>query len=199
MMKKRIALAAALFVLGGALTGCSFVTVVPIGQEGEFTGEKKFDSSEESKGDWDQVVAEITEKAEDIAEVLNGAGVATQAAAVKGTAKITTYDGEKSKKYLVLEIDGYTGEAPVLLQVGGPNSTTALRDMQTLKGFGDFTNQTEWSQYAKSLNKESVSNVAEPLGLDASCEGKTVTFTGAAAKSGTSSDIIITPVSLEVE
>lgn len=199
MMKNRLTLTAALLAAGITMSGCGFVTVVPIGQESEYTGEKKFDSSEESKSDWDQVVAEISEKAEDLAQVLNDGGAVSEAAAVKGSARISAYDGEKSKKYLVLEVEGYTGDAPVLIQVGGPNSTTAIRDIQTLKGFESFTNQTEWSQYAKALNKESAANVADPLALDAGAEGKTAVFTGAAVKSGTSSDIIITPVSLEIE
>lgn len=197
-MKKTKRMAVALLGLCLTLSGCGFVTVVPIGQESEFTGEKKFDSGEESKADWDQVAEEIQGKAADVAEAL-GAGTPSQAVAVSGTAKVKTYDGEKSKKYLVLEIEGYTGEAQVMIQVGGPNSTTAIRDVQTLKGFENFTNQTEWSQYAKSLNKESAAMVCEPLGIDASCEGKTVRFAGAAVKAGTSSDIIITPVSLEIE
>ena len=198
MKKKVMVLSAMLVTLCLAATGCSFVTVVPIGQEAEYTGQKKFDSSEESRADWDHVVAEISEKAVDALEVLN-AGTVTKAAAIKGTAKVATYDGEKSKKYLVLEIEGYTAEPAVLLQVGGPNSTTAIRDVQTVNGFENFTNQTEWSQYAKSLNKESASIVCDPLALDASCEGKTVSFVGAAVKSGTSTDTIITPVSLEVQ
>ena len=199
MKKYRLALIAALAALAVSASGCSFVTVVPIGQEGEYTGQKKFDSSEESSSDWDQVVEEITQQASDVVEVLNAGGAVSEAASVSGTAKIAAYDGAKSKKYLVLELDGYTGDAAVMIQIGGPNSTTAIRDVQTLKNFENFTNQTEWSQYAKALNKESASNVAEPLALDDSCAGKTVTFTGAAVKSGTSTDIIITPVSLNVE
>ena len=198
MMKKRLALALAAFGACVTLTGCSFVTVVPIGQESEYTGQKKFDSSEESSSDWEQIVAEITGEAKDAVEVLNGEGVGT-AAAVSGTAKIAKYDGEKSKKYLVLELDGYTGSAAVMIQIGGPNSTTGIRDVQTVKNFESFANQTEWSQYAKALNKESVANVCDPLGLDASSEGKTVSFIGGAQKSSTSTDIIITPVSLSIE
>ena len=199
MKKYKLVLTAALAALAVSASGCSIVTVVPIGHEGEYTGQKAFDSGEESSSDWAQVVEEITQNASDVVEVLNAGGAVSEAAAVSGKAKIAAYDGAKSKKYLVLELDGYTGDAAVLLQVGGPNSTTAIRDLQTLKNFESFTNQTEWSQYAKALNKESATNVAEPLALDESCEGKTVTFTGAAVKSGTSTDIIITPVSMEVE
>lgn len=195
--KKKI-LAAALACLSLAVSGCSFVTVVPIGQEGEFTGQKAFDSSEESAGDWGAITEEITQKAKDVAEVLGGEGVGSGAAAVSGKAVIAAYDGAKSKKYLVLTVEGFDA-APVLLQVGGPNSTTAIRDVQTVKTFENFTNQTEWSQYAKALNKDSAANVCEPLGLDAACEGKTANFVGAAMKSSTSSDIIITPVSLSIE
>ena len=198
MMKKGSTLALIAALACVTLTGCSFVTVVPIGQESEYTGQKKFDSSEESSSDWEHIVTEISEKAADVVEVLNEEGVG-QAAAVSGTAKIAVYDGEKSKKYLVLDLEGYTGDAAVMIQIGGPNSTTGIRDVQTVKNFESFANQTEWSQYAKALNKEAAANVCDPLALDAGCEGKTVTFIGGAQKSGTSTDIIITPVSLSVE
>ena len=45
--------------------------------------------------------------------------------------------------------------------------------------FEDFTNQTEWSQYAKALNAEMHAQVVEPLAIDDSIVGKKVTFAGA--------------------
>ena len=76
-------------------------------------------------------------------------------------------------------------------------SGTALRDTQTLKVFQDFTNQTEWSHYAKALNAEADAQVVAPLGLDESVAGKAVTFTGAAAESA--GKVVITPVAMTIE
>ena len=91
--------------------------------------------------------------------------------------------------------EGYDGE--VQIQAGGVYSGTALRDTQSLKGFQDFTNQTEWSQYAKALNQEVDAQVIAPLALDESAAGKTATFVGAATASG--GKIVITPVELTIE
>ena len=199
MNRKIGLLAAGILSISLLGTGCNFVTVIPIGQEGEYTGQKAFDSGEQSSSDWATIVEELTAEAKDVVTALNAGEATTGSVAVTGTATVSTYDGAKSKKYLVLTIDGYTGDAKVMIQVGGPNSTTAIRDVQTLKTFESFTNQTEWSQYAKALNSESAENVCAPLGLDETVEGKTVTFIGAATKATTSSDIIITPVSLSGE
>ena len=83
------------------------------------------------------------------------------------------------------------------VQLGSVYSGTAVRDIQTVKSFGDFTNQTEWSQYAKALNTQLHELVVQPLNIDESIQGKTVTITGAATGSG--ADINITPVAITIE
>ena len=83
------------------------------------------------------------------------------------------------------------------VQLGSIYSGTAVRDAQTVKSFGDFTNQTEWSQYAKALNSQLHELVVAPLAIDESIQGKTVTITGAAT--GSASSVDITPVSITIE
>lgn len=68
----------------------------------------------------------------------------------------------------------------VQVRTDGPNSSTAIRDLQSLKNFESFTNQTEWSSYGKELNKQALAQVIDPLGIDENVVGKTVTFTGGA-------------------
>ena len=178
-MKKKLILIVTAVIMVMSMTACGMVTVVPIGQESSFTGEEAFDSSAESSNDWTAVVEELTTNATDAAQAL-GAG-AGEGTAVTGSAKIVEFNTDTPKHYLLVEIDGYDGE--VQIQAGGVYSGTALRDTQTLKGFQDFTNQTEWSQYAKALNAEADTQVVAPLGIDESVAGKTVTFVGAAAES----------------
>ncbi len=192
-MKKKLILIMTAVVMAMSVTACGIVTVVPIGQESSFTGEQEFDSSAESSNDWTAVVEELTANATDASQALGaGAGSGT---AVSGTAKIVEFNTDTPKYYLLVEIDGYDGE--VQIQAGGVYSGTALRDTQTLKVFQDFTNQTEWSQYAKALNAEADAQVVAPLGLDESVAGKAVTFTGAAAESA--GKVVITPVAMTIE
>lgn len=192
-MKKKLILIMAAAAMAMSMTACGIVTVVPIGQESSFTGEEKFDSSTESSNDWTAVVEDLTTNATDIAAAL-GEGVGS-GTAVSGTARIAEFNTDTPKYYLLVEIDGYDGE--VQIQAGGVYSGTALRDTQTLKVFQDFTNQTEWSQYAKALNAEADTQVVAPLALDKSAAGKTVIFTGAAAESG--GKVVITPVEMTIE
>ncbi len=192
-MKKRVSLIMVSILLAASLAGCGIVTVVPIGQEASFTGKEEFDSGAQSSDDWAAVVEDIRGKAADVSEVLaNGA----DGTAVSGSAKIIEFNTETPKHYLVVEVEGYSG-GEVRIQAGGVYSGTAIRDAQSIKGFEDFANQTEWSQYAKALNQEADAQVVAPLSIDESVAGKTVTFTGAAAEGGGA--VTITPVEMTIE
>ena len=80
-----MSLIASALLLAVCLTGCSFVKVVPIGEEAQYTGEKVFDSAEESSNDWDGVVNDIKGKAQDFAELMKGDGVGKDVVAVSGS------------------------------------------------------------------------------------------------------------------
>ena len=177
-MKRKLSLIAALALSAVCLTGCGIVTVVPIGEEASFTGQQEFDSSAESSGDWAAVAEEITGAATDLVEVLE-------------------FNTETPKYYLLITPEGYSGSEEFRIQAGGVYSGTAIRDAQTVKNFESFTNQTEWSQYAKALNEQADTQVVAPLALDESAAGKTVTFVGAAVQSGDT--VTITPVSMTIE
>ena len=96
---------------------------------------------------------------------------------------------------MVLPLDNGTTEVQV--RTDGPNSSTAIRDLQSLKNFESFTNQTEWSSYGKELNKQALAQVIDPLGIDENVVGKTVTFTGG-AEAGTDA-VSVTAVELTIE
>lgn len=195
-MKKKISLIALAALLAVTFTGCGIVKVVPIGEEDQYSGKQIFDSAAESSSDWETVVADISEAAQDISDALGGGNV-SEATAVKGSGKITAYNTDTPKHYIVVEVEGYSGDIEIQVRADGPNSSTAVRDLQHLKEFESFTNQTEWSAYGKALNKEAVAQVIEPLGIDESTVGKTVTFTGAGEANGEA--LSITPVEMTIE
>ena len=192
-MKKEVLSAVAVVCLAVTLTGC--VKIIEKGTEGQYTGEVAFDASADSSSDWTQIAEEITAAAVELSDVLNGDGIGSDTAAVKGTGTVKELITKGPKNILALEVEGCADE--IQLQVGSVYSGTALRDIQTLKTFEDFTNQTEWSQYAKALNAEMHAQVVEPLAIDDSIVGKKVTFTGGATQSG--GTVTITPASLSVE
>ncbi|WP_178105321.1 DUF2291 family protein [Ruminococcus sp. AF31-8BH] len=195
-MKSRRILAVLAACTAVTFTGCGVVTVVPIGEEASYTGKQEFDSAAESEGDWSSVVADISQKAQDLVGLLNGDGI-TETTAVKGTGKIKEYNTDTPKHYLVVELDGFTGTKEIRVRTDGPNSSTAIRDLQSLKNFESFTNQTEWSSYGKELNKQALAQVIDPLEIDESVVGKTVTFTGG-AEAGADA-VTITAVELTIE
>lgn len=196
IMKSRRILAVLAACTAVTFTGCGVVTVVPIGEEASYTGKQEFDSAAESEGDWSSVVADISQKAQDLVELLNGDGI-TETTAVKGTGKIKECNTDTPKHYLVVELDGFTGTKEIRVRTDGPNSSTAIRDLQSLKNFESFTNQTEWSSYGKELNKQALAQVIDPLEIDESVVGKTVTFTGG-AEAGADA-VTITAVELTIE
>ena len=196
IMKSRRILAVLAACTAVTFTGCGVVTVVPIGEEASYTGKQEFDSAAESEGDWSSVVADISQKAQGLVELLNGDGI-TETTAVKGTGKIKEYNTDTPKHYLVVELDGFTGTKEIRVRTDGPNSSTAIRDLQSLKNFESFTNQTEWSSYGKELNKQALAQVIDPLEIDESVVGKTVAFTGG-AEAGADA-VTITAVELTIE
>ena len=196
IMKSRRILAVLAACTAVTFTGCGVVTVVPIGEEASYTGKQEFDSAAESEGDWSSVVADISQKAQDLVELLNGDGI-TETTAVKGTGKIKEYNTDTPKHYLVVELDGFSGTKEIRVRTDGPNSSTAIRDLQSLKNFESFTNQTEWSSYGKELNKQALAQVIDPLEIDESVVGKTVTFTGGAEVGADA--VTITAVELTIE
>lgn len=171
--------------------------VIDKGTEGQYTGEVAFDASASSGDDWSAVLGEITGKAEDIASADLTALGDGKAVTLRGT--VTGFESKANgkKNSMTVAPDGYTGDAVFTVQLGSIYTGTAIRDTQTVKAFGDFTNQTEWSAYAKALNSEMHEKVVVPLNLDESIQGKVVTLTGAATGSG--NDIIITPVAIAIE
>lgn len=192
-MKKKLLLMLAGVMTALCVTGC--VKVIDKGTEGQYTGETEFDAASNSGGDWEKVVAEITENAVELSEQAGKGLDKATAVSVSGEVKEFESKANGKKNSLILDVEGV--DDLVKVQIGSIYSGTDIRDVQTVKNFESFTNQTEWSQYAKALNAEVDSKVVAPLSLDDSVVGKGVVIVGAANESG--GEITITPVSITIE
>ena len=171
--------------------------VIDVGTEGQYTGVVAFDAKASSGGDWEKVAAEITANAVgvetlDLADLGHGKAVRLQ-----GTVSDYTSRANGKKNTLTVVPKGYAGDRTFTVQLGSIYTGTAVRDAQSVKTFGDFTNQTEWSQYAKALNSQLHELVIAPLSLGEDVKGKTVDLVGAATASG--SEVTITPIAISIE
>ena len=193
--RNKIILIAAAVVLVVFLI-CS-AKVIDKGTEGQYTGVVAFDAGESSSGDWEQIVSEISGKAEDAATIDIKSLGDGKAISIKGQVSDYVSKAAGKKNSIIIVPEGYSGAAVFAVQLGSIYSGTSVRDVQSLKVFGDFTNQTEWSQYAKALNSQLDELVVAPLGIDESIKGKTVTVIGAATATG--NEVTITPISITVE
>ena len=170
--------------------------VIDKGTEGQYTGVVAFDASSSTSNDWDAILTEITETAVDFADVdLKSLG-SGKAVRITGTVGEYISKANGKKNSITIIPDGFSASEVVTDQLGSVYTGTSIRDIQTVKAFGDFTNQTEWSQYAKAINSQLHELVVQPLGIDESIQGKTVTVIGAATASG--EEVTITPVSITI-
>ncbi len=194
MNKTKIVIIACVVVLVAFLALSA--KVIDKGTEGQYTGEVAFDANASSSGDWESVVSEITANAQDIAG-MDVAALSGTAVSLKGTVSEYVSKAGGKKNSITVVPEGYSGDAVFSVQLGSIYSGTDVRDAQTVKGFADFTNQTEWSQYAKALNSQLDELVVAPLAIDESIQGKTVQIVGAASASG--KEVTITPVAITIE
>ena len=171
--------------------------VIDKGTEGQYTGVVEFDANASSSGDWEAVLGEITSSAQDVAALDLSTLGDGKAVLLKGTVSEYVSKASGKKNSIVVVPEGYSGDAVFSVQLGSIYSGTAVRDAQTTKAFSDFTNQTEWSAYAKALNSQLDELVVSPLNIDESIQGKTVEIVGAATASG--GEVTVTPVAITIE
>ena len=177
------------------LTGCSgIVKIIPAGTESEYTGQTVFDASSVAADDWTAVSTEIAGSAAPLADTLANAQSGS-AYSVSFTGTISEYNTDTPKGYLAITVDGVANE--VRVQVGSVYSGTTVRDAQTVKAYESFTNQTEWSAYAKTLNSQVQANVVDPLGDLSALVGSTVEVVGCFTPAADA--VVVTPVSIAVQ
>lgn len=176
------------------LAGCGIVKIIPAGTESEYTGQKVFDAGAVAADDWTAVSQEIAGAAAPLAETLADAESGS-AYGVSFTGTVTEYNTDTPKGYLAIAVDGVSDE--VRVQVGSVYSGTTVRDVQTVKSYESFTNQTEWSAYAKTLNAQVQTNVVDPLGDLSALVGSAVEIVGCFTPA--SGAVVVTPVSITVQ
>ena len=171
--------------------------VIDKGTEGQYTGVVAFDAGASSQSDWEKISSQITGSAQEINSLnLNDLG-AGKAVKFRGVVSEFSSKANGKKKSITVTPENYSGNAQFIVQLGSIYTGTSIRDVQTVKGFGDFTNQTEWSQYAKALNSQLDKEVVAPLNIDENIKGKNITITGTATSSG--NQVTVTPVAIVIE
>ena len=195
MKKARpIAMLLAAALLAVALTGCGIVKVIPAGTESEYTGQTAFDPNAVAADDWTAVSQEVISSAAPLADTLADAQSGSSYS-VSFTGTVTEYNTDTPKGYLAIAVDGVSDE--VRVQVGSVYSGTTIRDAQTVKAYESFTNQTEWSAYAKTINGQVQTNVVDPLGDLSALVGSTVEVVGCFTPAADA--VVVTPVSIVVQ
>ena len=204
-------------LLIGLFSAC---TIVPIEQAEQVKQREAFDPVTYVDGIWEsQIVPTILEKAVELPPVLTaiesdltaaGAEFATVSPSgalnfvVRGQGTVASVDTASRNGTAVIQVDGYSGPATILLQIGPLVRGDGVRDGVGFIKFGDFKDQTEFGQVSKELNRRVTAAVIGDLDLT-TLVGKQVTFDGVFTIRTTNqtnidlSEVVITPVVLAVE
>lgn len=204
-------------LLIGLLSGC---TIVPIAEVEQIRASEAFDPVTYVDGIWEsQIVPTILEKAVELPPVLTaiesdltaaGAEFATVSPSgalnfvVRGQGTVASVDTDSRNGTAVIQVNGYSGLATIVLQIGPLVRGDSVRDGVGFIKFGDFKDQTEFGQVSKELNRRVTKAVIGDLDLT-TLVGKQVTFDGVFTIRTTNqtsidlSEVVITPVVLDVE
>jgi predicted lipoprotein len=180
-------------VLAVSASGCGIVKVIPKGTEADYTGEQKIDTSATAGEDWKAVQEDVIAKAQDLSEIKPENG---KSYAVKFTGKVDEYNTDSPKGYLAVTVEDVSDS--IRVATGKVISGTAIRDSQSVKEFKNFTNQTEWSAYAKDLNQQALENVISANQIGADTVGKTIEVVGCFT-TASNKTITVVPVSIKVQ
>ena len=201
----------------GLLSAC---TIVPIEQAEQVKQSETFDPVTYVDGIWaSQIVPTILEKAVELPPVLTAIESDLTAAGtefvtvspsgalnfvVRGQGTVASVDTASRNGTAVIQVNGYSGPATIVLQIGPLVRGDAVRDGVGFIKFGDFKDQTEFGQVSKELNRRVTEAVIGALDLT-TLVGKQVTFDGVFTIRTTNqtsidlSEVVITPVVLDVE
>jgi predicted lipoprotein len=157
-----------------------------------------------------KVLPLVQEKAQDLAMIVQEIRVDPAAAGqkygrrestnpysymVKGSGKVLEVHTESQAGTLVLEVPGLNEK--IALQIGPVVRGTALRDATGAAPFDQFTNQLDYADVSKEMNRRAVKE-AFANNAPSSLSGKTITFFGAFTFDPRSKGLIlVTPVKVE--
>lgn len=198
------------------LTSCTIVSIEEL-EAAEQSAE--FDPKRYVDGIWEsQVIPTAFDKAVDASIVLAAIDVDLEKSGethglfvggsynftVKGQGNVIAVDTESRNGKMTIALDGYSGPATVILQIGPSIRGDALRDSGGFIEFGQFKDQTEFGKVSRELNKRVVQNVIGDLDTT-TLVGKTASFHGVFAISTTNqtnidlSTFTLTPIVLDVQ
>jgi predicted lipoprotein len=206
-----------IWLAGGALLLLLLVVVKPPFVIKPLAGPGAGSQAAESKGVqfaekvWEsKVLPTIQEKAQDMAKILPEIRADPAAAGekygrrestnpysyiVKGTGKVTEVHTESQAGTMILEVPGL--EEKIALQIGPVVRGTALRDATGAAPFDQFTNQLDYADVSKEMNKRAVKEAFSNI-APSSLSGKSITFFGAFTFDPRSKGLIlVTPVKVE--
>jgi predicted lipoprotein len=203
----KLALAAAL-----VLAGCKILPTPPKGEGGG--GPAKFDPDRQAEEIWtSRVLPYLEKRAGSFAEVTAlaksdpaGAGAKygnpkkqasspwTYAARVEG--RIVASNTASRNGTIDVDVDG-DAKADVRVQIGPTIPGTALRDTLDFVNFNDFTNQIDFAQFGKALNKLADRTALSKLPRE-DLEGRTAKALGALVLKGASELPVLTPAAAEI-
>jgi predicted lipoprotein len=160
---------------------------------------------------WDsKVLPVIQEKAQDIVMIVQEIRTDPAAAGekygrrestnpysymVKGSGKVLEVNTQSQAGTLVLEVPGLNEK--IALQIGPVVRGTALRDATGAAPFDQFTNQLDYADVAKEMNRRAVKEAFASI-APSSLADKTITFFGAFTFDPRSKGLLlVTPVKVE--
>ena len=185
--------------------------VKPLARPGSTTEAAQSKGAQFADKVWDsKVLPVVQEKAQDIATVIQEIRADPAAAGekygrrestnpysymVKGSGKVLEVHTESQAGTLVLEVPGLNEK--IALQIGPVVRGTALRDATGAAPFDQFTNQLDYADVSKEMNKRAVTAAFANL-APSSLADKTITFLGAFTFDPRSKGLIlVTPVKVE--
>ncbi|MBS6929147.1 MAG: DUF2291 domain-containing protein [Lachnospiraceae bacterium oral taxon 082] len=198
-------------VLLAAVSLCSCVKVVKIGEEGKLTGNVEFNAKDNVSEFWEAARKDIEDRAVDIVEFLkesNGnlkslvdkygkysmGSSGSISYPVKGSGVVEEVNTEKKAGYILVKPDNYDGNEVIKIQVGPIYKGSSTRDTLDIISFGDYTNQEEWAAVSQALNTAIEENVVKPV-VNEGLKGKHISFVGTFTADN-NDELIITPVDL---
>jgi predicted lipoprotein len=194
------------------LAGCKILPTPPKGEGGG--GASAFDPDKMAAGMWaPKVIPYLEQRAGPFAEVSALAKSDPAAAGAKyGNPKkqanspwtyavtlegrIVAANTQSRNGTIDIDLDG-DAKADVRVQIGPAIQGTAIRDTLDFVNFNDFTNQIDFAQFGKALNKHADQTVLSKLPRE-QLEGRTAKALGAYAIGASPGLPVVTPVKAEI-
>jgi predicted lipoprotein len=185
--------------------------VKPLARSGSTSEAAQSKGAQFAEKVWEsKVLPLVQEKAQDIAMIVQEIRVDPAAAGqkygrrestnpysymVKGSGKVLEVHTESQAGTLVLEVPGLNEK--IALQIGPVVRGTALRDATGAAPFDQFTNQLDYADVSKEMNRRAVKQAFANI-APSSLSGKAIKFFGAFTFDPRSKGLIlVTPVKVE--